>query len=131
MKIGISIALAALAVSLTSCATSRPPQTFHNTDNNAVVIDSLDQKTGQMLQPAATVREDSNMFLAKAANLSKRQTTVVTVENYNESQPSLQYHIRGTQWFIGVQSLGNEHIVSVQDKGVPNPEGLITLTEYF
>jgi hypothetical protein len=130
MKISIFLTLAALPIALTSCATTKPMPAFHNTENGAVAIDSS-KTSSQMLQPAATVGEDSNMFLAKAANLSKRQTTVVTVENYNESQPSLQYHIRGTQWFIGVQSLGNEHIVSVQDKGVPNPEGLITLTEYF
>ena len=50
MKICTSMALAALAILLTSCATTRPPQTYHNTDNNAVVIASLDDKTGQILQ---------------------------------------------------------------------------------
>jgi len=131
MKISTSMALAALAISLTSCATSRPPQTFHNTDNSAVVIDSLDEKTSQMLQPATTVREDNDAVLAKAMNVSQRQTAVVILENYVESEAGLQYRIRGTPWFVGLRGLGYEHIVFVQGKGVTNPEGLITLTEYF
>jgi len=125
------MALAALAISLTSCATSRPPQAIHNTDNSAVVIDALDAKTSQMLQPATTVREDNDAVLAKAMNVSQRQTAVVILENYVNSDAGLQYRIRGTPWFVGLRGLGYEHIVFLQGKGVTNPEGLITLTEYF
>ena len=133
MKLSVSIALAASAIFLTSCATSRPPQTttFHNTDNNAVVIDSLDDKTGQMLEPTPTAKEENDMILAKAMNLSKRQTAVVILENYNESGIGWQYRIRGTPWFVGLRGLGYEHIVFLQGRGVANPEGLITLSEYF
>ena len=132
MKLSVSIALAASAIFLTSCATTQPPQTtFHNTDNNAVVIDSLDDKTGRMLEPTPTVKEDNDMILAKAMSLSKRETAVVILENYNESGVGWQYRIRGTPWFVGLRSLGYEHIVFLQGKGVTNPEGLITLTEYF
>jgi len=131
MKITTSIALAALAILLTSCATSTPPQTFHNTDNNAVVINSLDEKTGRILEPTTTPREATDTVLAKAMTLTPRQTAVAILENYNESQVGLQYRIRGTPWFIGLRSLGYEHIVFLQGRGNTNPEGLITLTEYF
>jgi len=131
MKISSPMALAALAVSLTSCATPTPPQAFHNTDNNAVVIDSLDEKTSQILEPTATVREENDMILAKAMNLPKRQTAVVILENYDEPQIGLEYRIRGTPWFVGLRGLGYEHILFLQGRGIANPEGLITLTEYF
>jgi len=131
MKISTPMALIALAVLLTSCATTKPPQAFHNSDNGAVVIDSLDTKTTQMLQPASTVRQDNDTVLARAMNLSRHQTAVVTLENDDESQVGLQYRIRGTPWFVGLRGLGYEHIVFLQGRGVTNPEGLITLTEYF
>jgi|SRR5208282_5272662 len=131
MKICTPMALAALAISLTSCATPRPPQAFHNTDNTAVVIDSLDDKTGQMLEPTASGREENDAVLAKAVGLTQRQTAVVILENYTEPQIGLEYRIRGTPWFVGLRSLGYEHIVFLQGRGVASPEGLITLTEYF
>jgi len=131
MKISTPMALAALAISLTSCATSQPPQAFHNTDNNAVVIDSLDDKTSQMLEPTASGREQNDLVLANAMHVSKRQTAVVILENYDEPQIGVEYRIRGTPWFVGLRGLGYEHIVFLQGRGVANPEGLITLTEYF
>src|SRR5208283_4670207 len=131
MKISAPMALAALAISLTSCATPRPPQAYHNTDNTAVVIGSLDDKTGQMLESAVSDRERNDAVLAKAVGLTQRQTADVIVENYSETQIGLQYRIRGTPWFVGVRGLGFEHTVFPQGRGVANPEALITLTEYF
>ena len=131
MKINTPMTLAALAILLTSCATPQPPQAFHNTDNNAVIIDSLDDKTGKMIEPTPSVREENDMILAKAMNLPKRQTAVVILENYDEPQIGLEYRIRGTPWFVGLRGLGYEHIVFLQGRGVADPEGLITLTEYF
>jgi len=131
MKIFTTLALAALAISLTSCTTTRPPQTFHNTDSNAVVIDSLDDKTGQIVEPTASVTEENDSILAKAMGLPKHETAVVILENYNEPQIGFQYRIRGTPWFVGLRSLGYEHIVFLQGRGTANPEGLVTLTEYF
>ena len=64
-------------------------------------------------------------------NVSQRQTAVVILENYDEPQIGLEYRIRGTPWFVGLRGLGYEHIVFLQGRGVANPEGLITLTEYF
>ncbi|MGA3283377.1 MAG: hypothetical protein ABSD57_02810 [Verrucomicrobiota bacterium] len=131
MKIGTPLTLTALAIVLTSCATPRPPQAFHNTDNNAVVIESLDDKTGQMLEPTVSVREENDVVLAKAMGLSQRQTAVVILENYTEPRIGWQYRDRGTPWFVGLRSLGYQHIVFLQGRGVANPEGLTTLTEYF
>ena len=132
MKISYILAMVALAVSFTSCATTPPPQsTFHNTDNDAVVIDSLDAKTSRMLEPAASVTGENDLVLAKAMNLPKRHTAVVILENYNEPQIGLEYRIRGTPWFVGLRGLGYEHIVFLQGRNVSNPEGLITLSEYF
>src|ERR1039458_9739365 len=66
MKIICSLALAGLAIMLTSCATPPPPQAFHNTDNTALVIVSLDDKTCQMVEPAASNREGNDNVLALA-----------------------------------------------------------------
>ena len=41
LNISTSLALVALAIISTSCAT--PPRTFHNHDNTALVIESLDK----------------------------------------------------------------------------------------
>jgi hypothetical protein len=123
--------MAALAISLTSCATPRPPQAFHNTDNNAVIIESLDGKTGQMLGPTASGREENDAVLAKAMGVAQRQTAVVILENYTEPRIGWQYRERGTSWFVGLRGLGYQHIVFLRGTGVANPEGLITLVEYF
>ena len=66
MKIINATALVALAITLTSCATPKPPQAFHNTDNTALVIASLDDKTCQMVEPAASKREGNDNVLALA-----------------------------------------------------------------
>jgi hypothetical protein len=131
MKISTQIALATLAVSLTSCATPRPPQAFHKTDNTAVVIESLDNKTGQMLEPTVSAREENDAVLAKAMGLTEHQTAVVILENYTEPRIGGEYRDRGTPWFLGLRSLGYQHIVFLRGTGVTNPEGLLTLVEYF
>ena len=131
MKISPLIALAALAVLSTSCATTPPTQSSHNRDNGAVVIGSLEGKASQMLQPAAIIQQDNDAVLARAMKLSGHQTTVVTPAKTDESQMGLQYRIRGTPWFVELRGLGFEHVVSNQDSGVFNPGGLITFTQYF
>ena len=130
MKIITYMSLAALAITLTSCTTPQPPQAFHNTDNTALIVESLDGRTCQMLQPTASGREDSDKLLAKAMNLSQHQTAVVILENYNEPQFGAQFRDRGSLWFVGLRSLGYQHIVFLQGKGTNNPEGLTTLVEY-
>jgi hypothetical protein len=131
MKICTPVALTVLAILLTSCATPKPAQVFHNTDKNAVVIESLDDKTGQMLGPTTSVREKNDAVLAKITSLSERQMAVVILENYSEPQMGWQYRVRGTPWFVGLRMLGFQHIVFLQGTGVADPEGLTTLVEYF
>ena len=130
MKIICSLALAALPILLTSCATPPPPQAFHNTDSTALVIKSLDNNTSQMVQPAVSNRENNDKLLAKAMTLPQRQTAVVILENYTEPQIGEQFRDRGTALFVGLRSLGYQHIVFLQGNGIANPEGLITLAEY-
>jgi len=130
MKTSTATALAALAISLTSCATSRPPQAFHKTDNSALIIQSLDDKTCQMIEPTTSVKEDNDAVLATAMTLSQRETAVVILENYTEPKAGRQYRERSTPWFVGLRGLGYQHIVFLKGLEVANPEGLITLVQY-
>ena len=57
MKTPKTMALVTLAMMLTSCATPPPPQVFHNTDGTALVIESLDDTTCQVLQPVVSAKE--------------------------------------------------------------------------
>src|SRR5450759_4164768 len=129
MKIIYSLALAGLAIMLTSCATPKPPQAFHKTDSTALVINSLDDTTCQMVEPAASNRERNDNVLALAKALPQHLTAVVMLENYTEPRIGDQFRDRGTVWFVGLRHLGYQHIVFLQGKGVANPEGLMTLAE--
>jgi hypothetical protein len=132
MKTSKTTVLAALAVLLTSCATPVPqvPQTFHNTDNSALIIASLDAKTCRMLQPAVSRGEKNEAVLAKAMSLPRHEEAVVILENYTEPQIGEQFRDRGTALFVGLRNLGYQRIVFLQGNGVANPEGLMTLVEY-
>jgi hypothetical protein len=129
MNIRISLILLALAVGVTSCAT--PSRAFHNTDSTALVIESLDSQTGQMLQPNTSARKSNDQLLAEAAALSQHQTAVVILENYTEEEIGGQFRDRGTPWVVGLRNLGYQHIVFLQGLDVPNPEGLTTLVQYY
>jgi hypothetical protein len=130
MKIILSMAVAGLAVLLTSCATPPPPQAFYNIDNTALVIKSLDSGTSQMIQPMVSGREKNDNLLARAMALPQRQTAVVILENYTEPQIGEQFRDRGTPLFVGLRNLGYQHIVFVQGMGVASPDGLMTLAKY-
>ena len=131
MKIFYLLALSALPIMLTSCATQpAPPQAFHNSDNTALVIASLDDETCQMIQPKASRGEKNELVLAKALKLPEHQEAVVILENYTEPQIGDQFRDRGTALFVGLRNLGYQHIVFLQGNGIANPEGLVTLAEY-
>jgi hypothetical protein len=131
MKTSFLLALAGLAIMLTSCATQpAPPQAFHNTDGTALVIKSLDDGTCQMIEPAASKREGNDHVLALAKTLPQHQAAVVILENYTEPQIGEQFRDRGTALFVGLRNLGYQHIVFLQGNGIANPEGLMTLAEY-
>jgi len=123
-----ALALMALAVIATSCAT--PSRAFRNTDNTALVIQSFDNQTCQMLQPKASAKESNDQLLAEAAALAQHQTAVVILENYTEQELGDQFRDRGTPWFVGLKNLGYQHIVFLQGVDVANPEELTTLVRY-
>ena len=116
---------------LTSCATPPPPVAFHNTDSTALVLKSMDDQTSQMLQPSTSSRGKNDEILSIAQSLPQRQTAVVMLENYTEPRLGQQFRDRGTPLFICLRSLGYQHIIFVQGQNVPDPNGLITLAEYF
>jgi hypothetical protein len=130
MSKNIFLTLAALPLILTSCATSHPPVAFHNTDNATLVIQSLDDNTCQMLEPAASAKEENDKVLQQARSFRQHQTAVVILENYTEPRVGEQFQSRGTQWFVGLRTLGYEHIYFLQGRDVANPEGLPTIVKY-
>ena len=131
MKNFIFVTLAGLPLILTSCATPPPPQVFHNTDNTALVIKSLDGGTCQMLKPATSDQAANDVVMSKIQALPQHQTAVVILENYTERRLGEQYRDRGTTWFVALRGLGYQHIIFVQGNNVSDPNGLNTLAEYF
>ena len=130
MKIGSSMILALVAITLTSCATSKPPPVFHNVNNNTLVIESLDANACQVLQPAGSGVTDNDSALAAAMDLPQHDEAVVILENYDETRFGAEFRERGTTWFVALRNLGYQHIVFLQGRGVADPEGLVSLVEY-
>jgi hypothetical protein len=130
MNKSIFLALAALPLILTSCATPNPPVAFHKTDNTTLIIESLDGRICQMLQPTASAKEENDKLLGQAKFLQQHQTAVVILENYTESRIGEQFNDRGTEWFVALRGLGYEHIYFLQGNGVTDPEGLPTIIRY-
>jgi len=125
-----ALAIAAVPFWLTSCATPPPAESFHDTDGTALVLDSLDDQTSQMVRPAMTAREANDYLFSQIKGLAQHQTAVVILENYSESQVGPEFRVRGTPIFVALRSLGYQHIVFVQGTGSKRPEGLLTLAEY-
>lgn len=130
MKKSLLLLTAALPVLLASCATSRPPQAFHNTDNSALIVESLDNRSCQVVAPTATAAEANSRVLDQARSFAQRQTAVIILENYSEPQLGPEFRDRTMAWFIGLRGLGYQHIVFLQGKGSADPNGLPTLAEY-
>jgi hypothetical protein len=130
MKKVILLLTAALPVILASCATSRPPVAFHNTDNSALVVESLDGNSCQVVAPTAIEREENARLLDQAKKFAQHQTAVVILENYSEQQLGPEFRDRTLGWFIGLRGLGYQHIVFLRGNGVNDPNGLPTLAEY-
>jgi hypothetical protein len=130
MKIAILTGLLAIPVLLTSCATPEPPQAFHKSDKSALVIDSLDSNTCQLIQPTRLGKQHNDQILTEAHQLSQHKTAVVILENYNEARPGTEFRDRTTPLFVGLRGAGYENIFFLQGVGVNDPEGLITLARY-
>jgi hypothetical protein len=131
MKITTPLRVVALSVIISSCATPQPPQVFHKADNTALVIDSLDDNSCQVIQPTPLGKQQNDQVLTLAHKLPQHQTAVVILENYTEPQPGDQFRDRATPLFVGLRGAGYDHIVFLKGKGVKDPEGLIMLANYY
>lgn len=116
---------------LTSCATPPPPVLFHNTDSTALVIKSVDGKTSQMIRPSTSNPAQNDQILALAQGLPQHQTAVVMLENYTETSLGGEFRDRGTPLFIALRAMNYQHIIFVKGQNVADPNGLITLAEYY
>ena len=130
MKKTLLLLTVALPVVLSSCATSRPPQAFHNADSSALIVQSLDTRSCQVVAPTATSPEADTRLLQQARSFPQHQTAVVILENYSEPQIGAEFRDRTVDWFVALRALGYHHIVFLQGKGVSDPNGLPTLAEY-
>ena len=130
MKKSLLLLAAALPVLLSSCATSRPPQAFHNTDNSALVVESLDNRSCQVIAPTAMAKDENARVLDQAKAFAQHQTAVIILENYSEPQLGPQFRDRTFGWFVGLRGLGYQRIVFLQGNGTTDPNGLPTLAEY-
>jgi hypothetical protein len=130
MKKIFLITLAALPLLLSSCSTPPPPQAYHAVDNSALVVDVLDSHNSRVIMPTPSGVIENAKVVDYAKNLAQRQTAVIILENYTETEIGDQFRDRGTPWFIGLRCLGYEHIVFLQGNGSANPEGLVTLVNY-
>ena len=126
----ISLVLAALPLVLASCATSKPPQAFHNTDGSALIVESLDARSCQVIAPTAISLVENAKLLDQAKTFSQHQTAVVILENYSEPRLGPEFRDRTFGWFVGLRGLGYQHIVFLKGNGVTDPNGLPTLAEY-
>ena len=129
MKKPFLLLTAVLPVLLTSCATP-PPQAYHNSDNSALIVESLDNSTCQVLAPTAISREASATVLDQAKAFPSHQTAVVILENYSEPELGSEFRSRSMGWFLGLRTLGYQRIVFLKGSGVSDPNGLLTLAEY-
>ena len=130
MKKSVILALAALPLFITACSTPQPPQAFHNTDSNAVVIKSVDGRTSELITPTPTGPEANTKVMGKVSAINGPKTAVVILENYNEEKVGDVFRDRSTPWFIGLRTLGYDHVVFLQGNGTDSPEGLATIARY-
>jgi len=130
MKNILLLAVAALPVFVLSCATSRPPQAFHNMDASALIIKSFDNRTSEVIAPTAIARVENARVLDQATAFARHQTAVVILENYSERPLGPEFRNRTLGWFIALRGLGYEHIFFLRGAGVDDPDNLTTLAEY-
>ena len=130
MKKSLLIVLAALPVFITACSTPKPPVAFHGTDSSALVIKSVDGRTSEIIAPTGSGPIANSSMMDKISAIPGHQTAVIILENYNEAKVGDEFRDRGTPWFMGLRTLGYEHIVFLQGHNTDSPEGLATLARY-
>jgi hypothetical protein len=129
MKKGFRVLMLSLPVLLGSCA-SDPPAAFHKSNPSLLVIDSLDNRSCQVVAPFESAKMDNSQLLDKIKTLEKSHAVIVIVENYHEAKLGPEFRDRSFPLFFCLRTLGYEHIVFVQGKGFPDPDGLLVLAEY-
>jgi starvation-inducible outer membrane lipoprotein len=130
MKKSFLLLAVALPLMLSSCATPPPRQAYHNGDSSALIVQSLDTKTCQVIAPAPLGRVEKDRLLTQAKTFPQHQTAVVILENYTEPQLGSEFRDRSVDWFVGLRGLGYQHIVFLKGTGATDPNGLLTLAEY-
>ena len=129
MKKTSLLLIPALAAWLWGCASPPPPQASHNTDDSALVVQSFDGHSCQVLAPTAISRGEASAMLDRAKTLPKHQTAVIILENYAEPQLGAEFRDRSMAWFIGLRGLGYQHIVFLKGNGGNDTNGLLTLAD--
>ena len=130
MKKSFVLLTAVLPLMLSSCATPPPKQAFQNNDSSALILQSLDSHTCQVLAPTASAPEENTVFLNQAKGFAQHQTAVVILENYSEPQLGSEFRDRTVDWFVALRTLGYQHIAFLKGTGANNPNGLLTLADY-
>ena len=130
MKEILLLAVATLPVLVSSCATPRLPQAFHNTDDSALIVKSFDNRTCEVIAPTAIGRVENACVLEQAGAFARHQTAVVILENYSERPLGQEFRDRTFAWFVELRGLGYQHIFFLQRAGVNDPDSLTTLAEY-
>ena len=130
MKKAVLLLTAVLPVIVSSCASNAPRQAYQNTDNTALIVQSLDGRSCQVIAPTAINREENARLLDQARTFSHHDTAVVILENYSEPELGQEFRDRSFGWFIGLRGLGYQHIVFLKGNGVTDANGLPTLAEY-
>jgi hypothetical protein len=132
MRITTQASLLVLSLILTSCATPPPPpaHVFHKTPRPFLVLDSLDDQTCEIIQPAMPGKQSNDQALAAARKLYDHQTALVILENYKEAEPGSEFRDRTTMLYVGLSNAGYEHVVFLRGRGVNNPEGLSMIATY-
>jgi hypothetical protein len=125
------IAALTLPVLICSCATSCPPQAFRAGTEDALVIESYDDHSGQVVSPVTLERADNRQMLNEIKSVEKKSVAIVMLEGYQEPQPGPEFRDRSLELFMGLRQLGYQRIIFLQGHGVPQPSGLMVLAQYF
>src|ERR1700749_1446523 len=121
-----------LPLMITSCASPAPaPPACTVQDESALIVEayadpnavdnSTKDKKGRALAEVLEV----------ARHLPQHRTAIVILENYSEASVGTEFRDRATSWFIGLRGIGYQHIIFVKGHGVPDPNGLPVVAEYF
>jgi hypothetical protein len=97
------LAVAALPVLVSSCATPKPAQVCHNADASGLIVKSFDNRTCEVIAPTAIVREANARVRGQATVFPRHQTAVVILENDSKPQVSPEFRDRTFGWFIGLR----------------------------